>query len=231
MEIVVLTGAGMSADSGLSTFRGSDGLWEGYDISKVATLEGWYSNPAMVLDFYNQRRSQSFLAQPNDGHIAVADLENYFDVTVITQNVDDLHERGGSTNVIHLHGMLREARSAENPNEVIDIGNEQIQLGDKSADGTQLRPNVVWFGEPVPLIEEAAFVISTADLCIVIGTSLVVYPAAGLIDFVKEKAQKFIVDPSSPEMYGYENWIHIKEPAKTGMVKLKEKLIKEYKNG
>ncbi|MEX0662786.1 MAG: Sir2 family NAD-dependent protein deacetylase [Balneolaceae bacterium] len=230
-KVVVLTGAGMSADSGLSTFRGSGGLWEGYDISEVATLEGWYSNPSMVLDFYNQRRTQSFLAKPNAGHLAVADLEEYFDVTVITQNVDDLHERGGSTNVIHLHGMLREARSAENSNEVIDIGSNKIQLGDKSTDGSQLRPNVVWFGEPVPLIEVAASIISTADVCIVVGTSLVVYPAAGLIDFIQENAQKFIVDPSTPDIYGYEDWIHIKEPAKTGMVKLKEKLIKEYKNG
>lgn len=228
-KLVVLTGAGMSADSGLATFRDSDGLWEGHDVMEVATLEGWYRNPAKVLDFYNQRRAQSFSAKPNSGHIAVADLENHFDVTVITQNVDDLHERGGSTDVIHLHGMLRQARSVDDPNIVTDIGDKKIEIGDKSKDGSQLRPNVVWFGEPVPLIEKAASIISTAEFCIVIGTSLVVYPAAGLIDFVKDDALKFIVDPSNPEIYGYEEWDHIKEPAETGMVKLKEKLIKEYK--
>lgn len=228
-KVVVLTGAGMSVDSGLATFRGSDGLWEGYDISEVATLEGWYSNPGKVLDFYNQRRAQSYTAKPNLGHIAIADLEEHFDVTVVTQNVDDLHERAGSTNIIHLHGMLREARSEENPNEVIDIGKSEIILSDKGADGSQLRPNVVWFGEPVPLIDEAASVITRADLCIVIGTSLVVYPAAGLIDYVHKRSPKFIVDPSNPEIYSYEDWVHIKEPAKTGMVKLKEKLIKEFK--
>lgn len=227
-KVIVLTGAGISADSGLATFRGSNGLWEGYDISEVATLEGWYSNPEKVLNFYNKRRTQSFLAHPNQGHFAVAELENYFDVTVITQNVDDLHERAGSTNVIHLHGMLREARSENDPNTVIDIGNSEIKLGDKASDESQLRPNVVWFGEPVPLIEKAASIIPSADICIVIGTSLVVYPAAGLIDYVQEKALKFIVDPSNPDMYGYKKWNHIKEPAKTGMVKLKEELINEY---
>ncbi len=227
-KLAVLTGAGISADSGLATFRGSDGLWEGYDITEVATLEGWYRNPAKVLDFYNQRRAQSYSAKPNLGHIAIADLEKHFDVTVITQNVDDLHERGGSTNVIHLHGMLREARSEDNPDEVIDIGNKKIEIGDKSHDGSQLRPNVIWFGEPVPLIEASTSIISNADICIVIGTSLVVYPAAGLTDFVRESVPKFIVDPSTPEIYAYNEWIHIKEPAKTGMVKLKEELIKEY---
>lgn len=227
-KVVVLTGAGMSADSGLATFRGSDGLWEGHDISEVATLEGWYNNPGKVLDFYNQRRAQSFKAKPNEGHIAVAELEKHFDVTVITQNVDDLHERGGSSNVIHLHGMLREARSVDDPYEITDIGKKEIKIGDQASDGSQLRPNVVWFGEPVPLIEKSASIISSADLCIVIGTSLVVYPAAGLTDFVQEDAPKFIVDPSTPEIYAYEEWTHIKEPAKTGMIKLKEKLIKEY---
>jgi len=228
-KVVVLTGAGMSVDSGLATFRGTDGLWEGHEISEVATLEGWFNDPGKVLEFYNQRRAQSFAAKPNEGHIAVAELEEYFDVTVITQNVDDLHERGGSTNVVHLHGLLREARSMDDPNIITDIGKEEIKLGDKASDGTQLRPNIVWFGEPVPLIEQAASLISTADICIVIGTSLVVYPAAGLTDYVKVNAPKYIVDPSNPEIHTYDEWVHIKEPAKTGMVKLKEKLIKEFK--
>jgi len=227
-KVVVLTGAGMSADSGLATFRDSDGLWEGHDISEVATLEGWFNNPAKVLEFYNQRRTQSFTAKPNEGHIAVSDLEKYFDVTVITQNVDDLHERGGSTKIIHLHGLLREARSSDDPNIITDIGKNEIKLGDKASDGSQLRPNIVWFGEPVPLIEKAAAEMSTADICIVIGTSLVVYPAAGLTDYVKTNAPKYIVDPVNPEIHSYNEWVHIKEPAKTGMVKLKDQLIKKY---
>lgn len=230
MRVTVLTGAGMSADSGLATFRDSGGLWEGYDVMDVATPEGWNTDPEMVLDFYNKRRKQAFSAQPNKGHKAIAKLEDHFDVVVITQNVDDLHERAGSSNVIHLHGMLREARSSKNPNLITDIKDKEIKLGDKAEDGSQLRPNVVWFGEPVPMIEKAASEIPDTDIFIVVGTSLVVYPAAGLIDFAPQDIPKYIVDPSTPDVHGYSEWIHIKEPAETGVVKLKEKLENKFLN-
>lgn len=227
-KLIVLTGAGMSADSGLSTFRDSGGLWEGYNIDDVATIEGWQRNPEQVLDFYNKRRKQAAEAKPNTGHFALAELEEYFDVTIITQNVDDLHERAGSTNVIHLHGMLRQARSSDDPTLVTDIGSSQISPDDKAEDGSPLRPNVVWFGEPVPMISEAADNVQTAELFVVIGTSLVVYPAAGLTDFVKPAVPRFIVDPSEPGLYTMADWNHIKENAGTGVPKLKKKLIENY---
>lgn len=227
-KLIVLTGAGMSADSGLSTFRDSGGLWEGYNIEEVATIDGWHRNPEQVLDFYNKRRKQAAEAEPNPGHHAIAELEDYFDVTVITQNVDDLHERAGSTNVIHLHGMLRQARSSDNPDLVTDIGSSEIRPGDKAADGSPLRPNVVWFGEPVPMISEAADFVQTAEIFVVIGTSLVVYPAAGLTDYVKAGVPRFIIDPSEPGLYSMTNWEHIKENAGTGVPKLKKKLIEDF---
>lgn len=227
-KLIVLTGAGMSADSGLSTFRDSGGLWEGYDIEEVATIDGWNRNPEQVLDFYNKRRKQAAEAAPNNGHLALAELEDFFDVTVITQNVDDLHERAGSTNVIHLHGMLRQARSSDDPDLVTDIGASEISPGDKAEDGSLLRPNVVWFGEPVPMISAAADYVQTAEIFVVIGTSLVVYPAASLTDFVKPAVPKFIVDPSEPGLYDMANWQHIKENAGTGVPKLKKILIEQY---
>lgn len=230
MRVTVLTGAGMSADSGLATFRDSGGLWEGHDIMDVATPEGWNADPEMVLKFYNKRRKQAFSAQPNDGHKAIAEMEEHFDVVVITQNVDDLHERAGSSNVIHLHGLLREARSSKNPDLITDIGDKEIRLGDKAEDGSQLRPNVVWFGEPVPMIEKAASEIPDTDIFIVVGTSLVVYPAAGLTDYASQNIPKYIVDPSTPEIHGYSDWTHIKEPAETGVLKLKEKLENNFLN-
>lgn len=224
-EVVVLTGAGMSADSGLATFRDSGGLWEGYDINEVATLDGWHRNPERVLDFYNLRRKQAFEAEPNQGHKALARLEEKFDVTVVTQNVDDLHERGGSTNVLHLHGELRKARSVKNVELVYDIGSKPINLGDTSEDGEQLRPHIVWFGEMVPMLEQAARVVEQADLLIVIGTSLVVYPAAGLVDYATPGIPKYIIDPATPELSSFHGWEHIKSRAAEGTPELVDKLL------
>lgn len=228
--LAVLTGAGMSADSGLATFRDSGGLWEGFNIEEVATVEGWQRNPKQVLEFYNNRREQAANAEPNEGHLAIAELEQHFDVKVITQNVDDLHERAGSTDVLHLHGMLKEARSSKDPDLVIDIGDKPIRLGDLANDGNQLRPNVVWFGEPVPNISKSADIVANADLLLIVGTSLAVYPAAGLINYAKNAIPKYIVDPSIPETILPEDWNHIPMPASTGVPKLKNKLIKNWQN-
>lgn len=226
--LVVLTGAGMSADSGLSTFRDSGGLWENHSIEEVASVTGWKQNPEKILDFYNQRRLQAAKAEPNAGHKALVELEKYFDVHIITQNVDDLHERAGSTHVLHLHGMLRQARSSKNPDHVIDIGADSIKPGDQAEDGSPLRPNVVWFGEPVPNIEPAAAMVSRTDLLTVIGTSLAVYPAAGLIDFAEPGTPKFVVDPSTPDLVKTDDWKHISRSAKDGVPELKKLLIETY---
>ena len=223
-----MTGAGISADSGLATFRDSGGLWEGHDIENVATILGWKRNPEQVLSFYNKRRKQAYKASPNEGHRALAELENYFDIKIITQNVDDLHEKAGSSSVLHLHGKLSEAKSSASGDHVLDIGDNAIQIGDKAEDGSQLRPNVVWFGEAVPNIEPASVLVSQANILIIIGTSLVVYPAAGLVDFSPSDIPKFIVDPSGPQIKLGDNWTHISEPAKTGVPKLKEILISKF---
>ncbi|MDZ7808234.1 MAG: NAD-dependent deacylase [Gracilimonas sp.] len=229
-RIVVLTGAGISAESGLSTFRDSGGLWEGYDINEVASIEGWLMDPEKVLDFYNLRRKQALEAEPNKAHKALADLQKYFDVHIITQNVDDLHERAGSENVLHLHGELNKAKSSKVDDHVIHIGNKPIKLGDKAKDGSQLRPHVVWFGELVPNLEVAAQLTSNAEILIVIGTSLVVYPAAGLIDFAKQNISKYIIDPSEPEFQDMSGWNHIKEKAGSGTPKLVKNLIGKRKS-
>lgn len=223
-HIVVLSGAGISADSGLATFRDTGGLWEGYDIQEVATVDGWLRDKEKVLEFYNMRREQVFKADPNPGHYAIANLEEAFDVTVVTQNVDDLHERAGSANVIHLHGLLSEARSETDPDLIKEIGNKPIKLGDKAADGSQLRPNIVWFGEPVPMIEQAAEAVMNADVFIVVGTSLAVYPAAGLVNYVSDNISKYLVDPSETELRLTADWEHIKETAAIGLPKLVKKL-------
>lgn len=224
-HIVVLTGAGISAESGLSTFRDSGGLWEGYDINDVATIEGWKADPKKVLNFYNLRRKQAAQAKPNKAHSFIAELQDYYNVTVITQNVDDLHERAGSDHVLHLHGKLNEAKSEIDDSYVINIGANPIKLGQAAPDGSQLRPNVVWFGEPVPMIEKAAIKVSEADVLVVIGTSLVVYPAAGLVDYARVGIKKFIIDPSTPELFSFDDWQHIKEKATTGVDKLKKILL------
>jgi NAD-dependent deacetylase len=227
VKVVVLTGAGMSADSGLKTFRDSDGLWEGYDIQKVASVDGWKRDKEFVLDFYNKRRKQAHSALPNTGHQALAILENTFDVTIITQNVDSLHENAGSTNVVHLHGELSKVRSEKDHSLVYDVGGEAIEVGDTAEDGAQLRPHVVWFGEMVPNMQEAADIVPQADILIVIGTSLVVYPAASLIDLAAPDVPKYIIDPDIPGLVNGSGWEHIQKRAAVGTPQLVEKLLKE----
>lgn len=222
-KLVVLSGAGISAESGLSTFRDSGGLWEGYEINKVATPEGWNRDPEQVLDFYNLRREEACSAKPNKAHFRFFELESDYDVEIITQNVDDLHERAGSSKVLHLHGELTKARSVLSEDVIVEIGNKRINIGDIANDGGQLRPHVVWFGEMVPMLTKAAQIVEKAEILVVIGTSLVVYPAASLIDYAPNNCRKYIIDPSHPEMFSFEGWHHIKETATLGI----EKLIKD----
>jgi len=224
-KVVVLTGSGISAESGLSTFRDSGGLWEGYNVNEVASIDGWKVNPKKVLDFYNLRREQAALSSPNDAHLALKLLEVKYDVIIITQNIDALHEKAGSSKVIHLHGELTKARSENNPKEVIEIGNRQIHLNDLSKDGSQLRPNIVWFGEMVPMIEIAIEELATADYFIVIGTSLSVYPAANLIHYVNSEISKVIIDPAKPDVLLSSDWKHIKKKAVLGVPELVKDLL------
>jgi NAD-dependent deacetylase len=222
-HIVILTGAGISAESGLKTFRDSDGLWMGYNIEDVATPRGFAKDPALVLDFYNQRRKDVKAAEPNDAHKGLAALEKDFKVTIVTQNIDDLHERGGSSKVLHLHGQIFQMRSVKNTDNIFAIDGD-INVGDLAEDGTQLRPHIVWFEEPVPMIEKAAFVMQTADIFVLVGTSLQVYPAAGLIDFVPSDTPKYIIDKVIPEVGKYENIIAIVGTATEGVGKLTKQL-------
>ncbi|HEY5393551.1 MAG TPA: NAD-dependent deacylase [Hanamia sp.] len=222
-NVVVLTGAGISAESGLKTFRDSDGLWMGYDIYEVATPQGWQKDPELVLDFYNQRRKEVAKALPNKAHQGIADLEKDFNVTVITQNIDDLHERAGSKKVLHLHGEIFKMRSEKDENTFYDI-KEDIQFGQKAPDGFQLRPHVVWFGEAVPMIEVAANVMASADIFILVGTSLQVYPAAGLIDFLPAGIPKYIIDNNPPNIPPHHNFIVIKKPATEGVKEVNEEI-------
>jgi len=219
-KLVVLTGAGISAESGLKTFRDSDGLWEGYDINEVATATAWRRNPALVLEFYNMRRKGVKEAAPNAGHLALAELEKDFDVRIITQNIDDLHERAGSTNITHLHGEIFKMRSEKNEDLVYPICDD-IKPGDKAEDGAQLRPHIVWFEEPVPMIEKAIDIAKTADLFLIVGTSLVVYPAAGLVNYVPWHIPKFIVDKKIPYANSLHNLTAIEKGAGEGMQELK----------
>ncbi len=216
-KLVILTGAGISAESGIKTFRASDGLWEEHRIEDVATREAFYRDPALVLDFYNQLHKQVMAAQPNEAHLAIARLQDNFDVQIITQNIDDLHERAGSKNVIHLHGEIMKARNSMDPNDFYPIENGEIHVGDTSNSGAQLRPDVVWFGEEVPLIRTAQQVAQEADIFVVIGTSLSVYPAAGLLDVAEPHIVKFLVDPGTFVLRQYENLYHIQKPAVEGM--------------
>ncbi|HHU33782.1 MAG TPA: NAD-dependent deacylase [Bacteroidetes bacterium] len=197
MDIVVLTGAGMSSESGLKTFRDTDGLWEGFNVDDVASAEGWERDKKMVLDFYNNLRSQLEEAEPNEGHYGLAALEKHFNVEIITQNVDNLHERAGSKKVLHLHGELTKVRSTIDDSLVYDIGYGKISLGDKCGKGSQLRPHIVFFGEPVPNLQKAIEITSKADIFLVIGSSLNVYPAAGLISYAPEEAELFLIDPKN----------------------------------
>ena len=226
-KVVILTGAGISAESGIKTFRDADGLWEGHDVMQVASPDGWRKDRSMVLEFYNQRRAQLHTVQPNAGHIALAQLDKYFDVCIITQNVDDLHERAGSKRVVHLHGELLKARSSLDDNLVYDWPGD-IKLGDTCEKGAQLRPHIVWFGEGVPLIEPAARICSIADIFLVVGTSMQVYPAAGLIGYVDDAVPKFFVDPKPAASPGVHNLKVIAEPATVGLPGLVEELIAKY---
>jgi NAD-dependent deacetylase len=225
-NIVVLTGAGISAESGLKTFRDSDGLWEGYDIAEVATPEAWHRNPVLVQDFYNMRRKSVLEANPNDAHYALAKLEEKYKVTIITQNIDDLHERAGSSNVVHLHGVITRSQSSKNPNLTYPIDGWEIRMGEVCELGSQLRAHVVWFGEAVPMIEEAARICTKAELFILVGSSLAVYPAAGLVDYVPRNVPKYIVDPKIPYMPS-DNFIKIEEKATVGVVGLVSELLNE----
>ncbi|MBS1682712.1 MAG: NAD-dependent deacylase [Bacteroidetes bacterium] len=223
-KLVALTGAGISAESGLATFRDSGGLWEGHNVEDVATPQAWQKNQKLVLDFYNERRKKALEAKPNRGHELLAELQHHFEVTIITQNVDDLHERAGSKNVIHLHGSLFESRSTLDPALVYKINGWQLNPGDKCERGSQLRPNIVWFGEMVPLMEQAAYVTSLADIFLVVGTSLVVYPAAGLIHEAPRGIPKYIIDPKVPDIVPQPNLHFIAEKASSGMETLFRKL-------
>ncbi len=223
-KLVFLTGAGMSAESGLSTFRDSGGLWEKYRIEEVATPEGFQNHPELVLEFYNLRRKQLDEVQPNAGHYSLARLQKYFNVNIITQNVDNLHERAGSNQVLHLHGELTKVRSTKFPNLVYEIGTKPIFLGDVCEKGAQLRPHIVWFGEAVPAMDQAIELTSVADIFVVIGTSLNVYPAANLVMCAPEGSQKFLIDPHPVEIPYNLNFKVIKNPAVEG-TKILEKLI------
>lgn len=222
-NLVVLTGAGISAESGLRTFRDSDGLWEGYNVTDVATPRAWKKDPALVLKFYNERRKNVADAKPNAAHTGLAELERDFNVTIITQNIDDLHERGGSTRVLHLHGEIFKMCSEKDKSLIYDIRGD-IQLGDKAADGAQLRPFIVWFEEPVPMIEQAVNVVYSADIFVVVGTSLVVYPAAGLLNYVEMNTPKFIVDKKIPDTSPMYNLTRIEKPATEGIRELQQLL-------
>jgi NAD-dependent deacetylase len=222
-KIVVLSGAGISAESGLSTFRDSGGLWEGYDIMEVASPEGWAKNQSLVLEFYNMRRKSALEALPNGGHKALVKLESKYDVTIITQNVDNLHEKAGSSNVIHLHGELFKSRSTLYPRLVYDIEGWELKEGDKCEKGSQLRPHIVWFGESVPMMDTALEITMQADIFIVVGTSLQVYPAAGLLEYASDAIPKYVIDPRMPDVHPRAN-LHLSE--EKGSVGL-EKLIGE----
>ncbi len=225
-KIVVLSGAGVSAESGIKTFRDSDGLWENHRIEDVATPQGWQRNRELVQQFYNQRRAQLLQCVPNEAHVGLAKLEDRYDVTIITQNVDDLHERGGSTKIVHLHGELLKARSTVDELLVYDW-DKDITSADKCEKGSQLRPHIVWFGEAVPMIEKAAMIMQTADIVIVVGTSLLVYPAAGLLDYAPSQADKYIIDPNTVQVSGISGMRHIMAPATRGVATLVESLMRD----
>jgi NAD-dependent deacetylase len=225
-NLVILTGAGISAESGIRTFRDSDGLWEEYAVTDVATPEAWDRNMPLVLRFYNERRRQLESASPNPAHIGVARLEKYFNVHVITQNIDDLHERAGSTNIIHLHGKLTVAQSTRDPDLFYNIGYRDINPGDKCEKGSQLRPHVVWFGEAVPMMDEAIRITGLADIFVVIGSSLAVYPAAGLVSYTPNEIPIFLIDPKEVPLYLGRKVGVIKEKASRGVEILTEELMK-----
>ena len=229
-KLVVLTGAGISAESGIQTFRDGNGLWENYRIEEVATPEAFSKNPALVLEFYNMRRRQVNRAMPNAAHHALVELEKQFDVSIITQNIDDLHERAGSSKVLHLHGEIKKARSTKNPYLISEIAGDELNLGDTCALGSQLRPHIVWFGEAVPMMETAYEIAGQADIFVVVGTSLNVYPAAGLIDFVTPEVRKYMIDPADVRVHNVYNLKIIKDKATSGTMRLLQLLKKDKSN-
>ncbi len=223
-RIVVLSGAGMSAESGISTFRDNDGLWKKHRFEDLATPYAWAKNPELVMEFYNVRRKQLFEVEPNAGHLALVKLENKFDVQIITQNVDDLHERAGSSNVLHLHGELKKTRSTIDESLVYEMNHWELKIGDECEKGSQLRPHIVWFGEAVPMIVPATEIVSTADIVLVIGTSMVVYPAAGLIGYAPSDIPKYYIDPKASKVGGISNLNIIQKKAGEGVPELVEQL-------
>lgn len=223
-KLAVLSGAGVSKESGINTFRDSDGLWEQYRVEDVASIDGWYKDRKLVLDFYNARRRDLKDREPNEAHHIIAELEKDFDVTVITQNVDNLHERAGSSKVIHLHGELTKARADRTESPVYEIGYKDILLGDTDEKGRQLRPHIVWFGEAVPMIETAAQIVSKCDICLVIGTSLNVYPAAGLVNYISDGVPLYLIDPN-PMHVNYRHYTQIQDVATAGMRRFRELLL------
>jgi NAD-dependent deacetylase len=224
-KLIVLTGAGMSAESGIPTFRGADGLWENHRIEEVATPEAWEADPRLVLRFYNERRRNLLRCGPNAGHFALAELEKHYDVRIITQNIDDLHERAGSTSVMHLHGELRKSRSTRDPDLIYPVSGWELYWGDTCELGSQLRPHIVWFGEPVPLITDAERLVRQADILLVVGTSLQVYPAAGLIHEAPASVPKYLIDPDAPAVRGVPGLHVIHRGAGEGLAELRKMLI------
>ena len=227
-RLVVLTGAGISAESGFKTFRDSGGLWETYSVEDVASIQGWYRNPKLMTDFYNDLRTQLEHARPNNGHKILAELESCFDVQIITQNVDNLHERAGSHNVLHLHGELTKARPVNDESKIIDIGYRNMKYDEKDENGEILRPHIVWFGESVPEIMNAARLVRSADIFAVVGSSLVVYPAAGLIHDLRGSTKNYLIDPADVEVPGWLNFRVIKEVASKGVAIMRDELLKEF---
>jgi NAD-dependent deacetylase len=227
-KLVVLTGSGISAESGLKTFREMGGLWEQYDVHEVASPQGWAENMELVCRFYNERRKQLIEAMPNRGHTELVELEDYFDVEIITQNVDNLHERAGSTKVLHLHGEIMKARSTGDPSLIYELDTWQLNPGDKCEKGYQLRPHVVWFGEPVSLMQAAVAITRQADIFAVIGSSLVVYPAAGLLDYAPSHVPVYLIDPNDIPLPQYREVEFIREKASVGVPIMKKKLIEKY---
>jgi len=224
-KIVVLTGAGVSAESGIKTFRDSDGLWNTHRFEDLATPQAWEKDPELVLEFYNARRKQMLEVSPNEAHFALVRLEEKFDVEIVTQNVDDLHERAGSTKILHLHGELKKSRSTVDPNLIYEINGWELKWGDKCSKGSQLRPHIVWFGESVDELYNAIEIVKTADLMLVIGTSLVVYPAAGLIQYTRPGIPKYLIDPGAPRYSPEKNLTFINEKAAKAVPELVSKLL------
>ncbi|MCX4292035.1 MAG: NAD-dependent deacylase [Odoribacter sp.] len=227
MKLVILTGAGMSAESGIKTFRDSDGLWENYRIEDVCTPEALERNPELVNQFYNERRKQLYEAYPNAGHTGLAELEPYFDVQIITQNVDDLHKRAGSKHVLHLHGELKKVRSSKNPSAIYDLEGWELKSGTRCEDGSLLRPHIVFFGEAVPNIEPATELVRQADILVIIGTSLAVYPAAGLLSYASEGIPVFVIDPHIPQQARNNRFHLIEKGASEGVAELKKLLLNQ----